>query len=162
MPGERDDLIHELHVKIRQPEAADKTLVDHGLELAPRVGAHGPRVGLGRRRIEEEWPVQGYGVDSPELSHRFRHLAPHASPRVLPAPRAEVDFAQHKNVVAAAPAQAVADGRLAAVVLRRVDHEHAAADGRLDRARHRLVRRALGTAETQARDGDCCAAGREC
>ena len=63
---------------------------------------------------------------------------------------------QHKNVVAAAPAQAVADGRLAAVVLRRVDHEHAAAHGRVDRARHRLVRRALGAAETQARDGDCC------
>ena len=63
---------------------------------------------------------------------------------------------QHKNVVAAAPAQAVADGRLAAVVLRRVDHEHAAAHGRVNRARHRFVRWALGAAETQARDGDCC------
>ena len=69
---------------------------------------------------------------------------------------------QHKNVVAAAPAQAVADGRLAAVVLRRVDHEHAAAHGRVDRARHRLVRRALGAAETQARDGERCRLGHDC
>ena len=69
---------------------------------------------------------------------------------------------QHKNVVAAAPAQAVADGRLAAVVLRRVDHEHAAADGRVDRARYGLVRRALGTAETEAWDGKRCRLGHDC
>ena len=69
---------------------------------------------------------------------------------------------QHKNVVAAASAQAVADGRLAAVVLRRVDHEHTAADGRVNRARHRLVRRALGTAETEARDGERCRLGHDC
>ena len=106
--------------------------------------------------------MQGDGVNSPELSLRFRHLPPHAPPRVLPTPRAEVDFAQHKNVVAAAPAQAVAAGRLAAVDLRRVDHEHAAADGRVDRARHRLVRRALGAAETQARDGERCRLGHDC